>query len=134
MKKIILILISVLAFVAIAPAQVTYSNLLLYTAVNDTTNNGGSAIIGTARVPMPVYSLQHGPLLDTNNILYRLQISFDGTNFISIATNRPTSTNEGAIDSIQPSVQRLQVYTRVQFVTTNNVSVGGAITLGSGLQ
>lgn len=132
MKKLILAAI-LLVVVVSAPAQITYSNLLLYTAVNNTTNNGNSVIIGTARVTMPTYTLQHGALTDTNNALYYIQVSFDGVNFTTVATNRPSSTNAGAIDAITPSVQRLSVYTRVQFITTNNVSLGGQVSIGNGL-
>jgi uncharacterized membrane protein (UPF0182 family) len=132
MKKLFLSLFVLSAMVS-ARSELTYSNLLLYTSVNNTTNNGSSVIIGTARVSMPTYSLQHGALTDTNNALYYTQISVDGVNFTTIATNKPSSTNAGAIDSFQPSVQRMSVYTRVQFVTTNNVSLGGQVTLGSGL-
>jgi hypothetical protein len=135
MKEIrfLMLIVACMAFPANTRADLTYSNLLLYTSVNNTTNSGSNVIIGTARVTMPTYSFQHGALTDTNNALYYIQVSFDGSNFQTVSTNRPSTTNAGAIDAVKLPVQQLYVYTRVQFVTTNNVSLGGQVTLGSGL-
>lgn len=115
-----------------ARADLTYSNLLTYTTVASTTNNGNSIAIGNARITPPIYSLQHGPLLVTNDATYYIQISFDNVNFTTIATRHPASTNSGAIDAVTLPNQSLVVYSRVQFVTTNSTSLGGQAALGTG--
>jgi hypothetical protein len=131
--KFLLTILSVLTLVGHAAAQITYSNLLTYTAINAATNNGSAVIIGAARITMPHYAVQNGGLTATNALVSYVQISLDGTNFMTISTNWPTITNAG-IATITVRAQSLNVYSRIVHVTTNNVSVGASVTFGTGVQ
>ena len=120
-----LIALGLLLFLALpALAGVTSSNLLTYTSVNATTNNGAAVLIGTAYIQTaPSYVIQTGGLTDTNAMVVYVQYGLDTNTFSTVATYRQTTTN--AQDGvIAPGRVTLNIYARTSIATTNNVSVG----------
>ncbi len=132
----LLLLAALCAFAVSASAQVSFSNSVTYGTISGTpsspaTNTGAAVLIGNATIQPPLYSIQHGPLATTADITNYIQISLGGTNaWVTIATNSPSITNAGAIDSYTLSSQKLPVYTRVVPVATNSVSVGAQVVIG----
>jgi hypothetical protein len=60
---------------------------------------------------------------NTNALSVEAQYSFDGTNFATLATYRPTATN-AATASYSPASAAKTVYLRARITTTNAVTVG----------
>lgn len=123
MKRILILLLLLVAAIP-ALAGTTVTNLLTYQSVNNTTNNGAPVLIGTAYITTtPNFNIQQAGLVNTNDILVRVQYGLDTNTFTTVYTWNPTSTNAG--DSvISPSGFTVYVYARTQIVTTNNTSVG----------
>ena len=59
----------------------------------------------------------------TNQLIVNLQISVDGTNFLTVFTYQPSITN-AQTDTYNTSSTNFAVYARAQIVTTTNTSVG----------
>jgi hypothetical protein len=105
-------------------AAITSSNLLTYTSVNNTTNNGNVVLIGTAYVPTtPTFVIQSGGLTATNALTVNVQYGLDTNTFATVATYTQATTN-AQDGTITPSGITLSIYARTQVITTNNVSVG----------
>lgn len=120
----ILISIALLLVCLVANAGTTVSNLLTYASVNNTTNNGGTVLIGTAYIATtPTFNIQSGGLANTNALVVYIQYGLDTNTFSTVATYRQATTN--AQDGVvTPSGISLSIYARAQVVTTNDVSVG----------
>jgi hypothetical protein len=120
-----LILAALLAlFAASASAGTTVSNLLTYASVNNTTNNGGTVLLGTAYIATtPTFNIQSGGLANTNALVVNIQYGLDTNTFTTVATYRQSVTN--AMDGqVTPSGITVNIYARTQVITTNDVSVG----------
>lgn len=123
MKKIFALLLLLFVVCAIH-AGTTVTNLLTYTAVNNTTNNGSTVLIGTAYISTtPTFNIQQQGLANTNDILVRVQYGLDTNTFTTVYTANPSSTNAGDWQ-IAPSGITLYIYARTAITTTNNTSVG----------
>jgi hypothetical protein len=94
--------------------------------VDTTTSNSPAASVGTFTVPRGALYLAHGALTATNNLPVKIQLSLDGTNFITVSTNWPSSTNATAAtpETIWPAFTGNSVYMRISVTTTNSVEVG----------
>lgn len=107
-----------------ASAGITSSNLLTYTAVDTTTNNGGTVLIGSAYIATtPTFVIQSGGLADTNALTVYVQYGLDTNTFSTVATYRQSTTN-AQDGTVTPSGITLSIYARTQVVTTNSVNVG----------
>jgi len=124
MKKLILTIALLALFVGFAQAGTTVSNLLTYTSVNNTTNNGAPVLIGTAYIATtPTFNIQHAGLFATNDVLVRVQYGLDTNTFTTVYTWNAATTN--AVDEqITPSGITINIYARTAITTTNNTSVG----------
>lgn len=90
--------------------------------VNGTTNTSTIAV-GGVTYPGGWYTIQHGGITATGALTLTAQMSFDQTNYYSVATWTPAVTNAGTYTWL-PSFGTQAVYMRVQAVTTNEVSLG----------
>lgn len=124
MKTKLLSLVILLLLAVSASADITVSNLLTYTSVNNTTNNGTPTAVGSAYVPIePTFNIQSGGLSDTNALVVYIEYGLDTNSFTPIYTFRQSSTNAGDYQ-VTPGTVTLTIYARTKVVTTNNVSVG----------
>jgi len=124
MKKSFLLALLLLPVLAVLADTVTVTNLLTYTTVDTTTNNGSPVLIGTAYVPTtPTFTIQSGGLTDTNALVVYIQYGLDTNTFSTIATYYQATTN-AQDGTVVPSGITLSIYARTQVVTTNSVNVG----------
>lgn len=131
MKKLILTIALLALLVGFAQAGTTVSNLLTYTSVNNTTNNGSAILIGTAYVPTtPIFNIQHAGLYATNDVLVRVQYGLDTNTFTTVYTWNAATTN-ATDEQILPTGITLYIYARTAITTTNNTSVGSKAILQS---
>lgn len=125
MKKLILLCAAIVPLCASAGLVAT--NAITLQSVASTTVNGLTNQVTGITLPARTYLVQNtgitGPADGTNALVINIQASFDGVNWTTIATYRPSRTN-ATVDTFAPSVNALTAYTRVQAVTTNTVSVG----------
>jgi hypothetical protein len=122
MKKLLAIVIAV-AFCATIQAapQILLGSLV---SVNGTSNSQVVAL-SPLQVSFQVFNFQNGGLTDTNAAALKVQISTDGTNYTTSSTYLFPQTNSGGYTYYAPSTN-VQVYLRVQAVTTNAVLLGGS--------
>ncbi len=90
--------------------------------VNGTANSTG-LVAGTVNVPRGTFLISNGGLTQTNALLVNVQYSLDNTNWLTMATYGPSSTNS-TTDTFIPAISPPNIYMRVQVVTTNSVSMG----------
>ena len=101
------------------------------TAVNGTSNSI-SLNIGNVYPPRGTFGFANGGVITTNVLTINVQLSVDNTNFLTVATYNPTSTNSVGItntsEAFTPSYSGIPIYLRAQVITTGgtNVSVGGS--------
>lgn len=126
MKK----LLTAILFAALplwASAGLVATNAISLQSVATTTFNGITNSVSGISLPSRSYLIQNtgitGPSDGTNALVVNIQYSFDGSNWQTVATYRPSRTN-ATVDTYTPSVNSLTVFTRVQAVTTNTVTVG----------
>lgn len=119
MKK--LIIAAILATATLTQAALT-TILGDPVTVNGTFNSSQVTIAG-ASVPQGTLYVYNGGLASTNALIAYRQVSLDGTNFVTVATYNPTATNS-TTDTWSAANTNLNIYSRVQIVTTNAVSVG----------
>lgn len=138
MKPVLSIVLLVLALRAVpsTTASITFSNSTTYQTLSGTpalfvTNNGTALAIGSQRVTLPPWALQHGALTTTNDLTHYIQISFDGANWTTVATNKPAATNDFTTDALTVPTQSLTVYTRCVDVATNSIKSGSVATFGT---
>ena len=109
-----------------ASAQST-TNLFNYQAVTGTTttNNGTSIQVGGVYVPAKKLIIQNSGLSGgtTNSLTVNEQISFDNSNWTTVATYNPAATNS-TVDTFSPTLSSQTIYMRAQIITTTNFSVG----------
>lgn len=123
MKKLIASLILCLICAGSYAAPVILIGQL--TTVDTTTSNTSPISLSVPTYIAP-YSITHGALASTNNLPVKIQLSLDGTNYFTIATRYPTTTNALATDSYGATTTNLTVYLRASITTTNLVTVGGS--------
>jgi len=92
-------------------------------SVSNTTSNSAALAVGSFAVPQGRFFVSNGGLTATNALHVNVQVSVDGTNFVTVATYWPSSTN-AVTDSFSPGYAAQTIYLRTQAVTTNAVSVG----------
>ena len=102
----------------------SYTFIGALATVNNTTTNSTALAVGTFNMPVGTFLIQNGGLSSTNALLVNVQVSVDGTNFLTVATYRPTVTN-AVTDTYVPSYSAQTIYIRAQAITTNSVQVGG---------
>ena len=103
---------------------ITSSNMLTYTEVDTTTNNGTPVLIGTAYIPTaPTFIISSGGLSATNALVVYIQYGLDTNTFSTVATYTQSTTN-AQDGTITPSGISLSIYAQTQVVTTNAVNVG----------
>ena len=123
MKKII----ALLAFIALTiTANAGLQTLLGSPVTVNGTTNSSAATIAYAGVPQGTFYIYNGGLASTNALVAYRQVSIDGSNYVTIATYRPTATNT-VTDTFGSDPTNMPIYSRVQIVTTNSVSVGVTI-------
>ncbi len=87
------------------------------------TSNSVSMVMGTMSLPPGFVVVNNGGLNNTNDLTVRAQISLDDTNFVTVSTWQPTTTNAGsAVFAPMYAAQTLRI--RIQVVTTNAINVG----------
>jgi hypothetical protein len=114
-----------------ASAQITGTNAFDLASVASTTANGTAFQIVNVNVPQRYFFIQNNGIsgqtnatgTGTNSLAVAVQMSFDGTNWSTIATYKPSRTN-AAVDTFSPSFSQLNAYMRVQVTTTNTITVG----------
>ncbi len=126
MKK--LTLLAALALTACtARAGLVATNAITLQSIATTTVNGITNTVSGVVLPSRSYLIQNtgipGVATGTNALVVNIQASFDGVNWTTIATYRPSSTN-ATVDTYAPNVNAVTAYTRIQAVTTNTVTVG----------
>jgi hypothetical protein len=126
MKNIFALFIGVL-IVLPASAQIVGTNSLSLQAVATTTVNGTAFSLGGISIPTRQHLIQNtgitGPSNGTNALVVNVQLSMDGSNWVTVSTYRPTTTN-ATVDLFAPSTHDIACYMRAQAVTTNTVTVG----------
>lgn len=129
MKKLYSILLCLLALSAGAQTIIS-TNLLNLTYVSGT-NNGNVYWETNVSIPAQRLMLQHIGITNvptagilTNALLYRLQLSIDGsnTNWVTLETFYPSTTNATVDDEIS-TVRKISLPLRIQVVTTNTIGV-----------
>ena len=113
---------------ASAHAALTSTNLFTFAPVNGTTNGNNFSLAGVY-LPQRSYLIQNGGTTNaagTNAWSVAIQISLDGTNFTTVATYRPSTTN-AAMDVYTPSLSSQTITARAQIITTNPISVGTTV-------
>lgn len=120
MKK-LLIAVALFASVAAYAAPVTLIGSLVN--VNNATSNSAPTTI-TYNPALSQFNIQNGGLTATNALVVNIQISIDQTNYVTIATYRPSATN-ATTETFYPGSTPVTVYMRAQAVTTNSVNLGG---------
>ena len=93
------------------------------TTVNNTTSNSTSVIVSSVTVPSQRLFVSHSGLTSINNLVGYAQVSLDGTNFVTVATYTPSSTN-AETESVTMGSSSNAIYLRFSAVTTNSVGVG----------
>jgi hypothetical protein len=115
---------SVLALLAVAVRAGTYVFLGSPVYVNGTTNTA-SMQIATMQPPGGVFYLQNNTnLYATNYIQINVQLSLDNTNFLTVATWFPTSTNPASY-VWAPTYTNQPIYMRAQAITLTNAGLSG---------
>lgn len=127
MKYLIILLCSALP----AFGQITGTNAFDLASVASTTANGTAFSIQNVNVPQRYFLIQNtgisgqtnatGP--GTNSLAVAVQMSFDGSNWSTVATYKPSRTN-AAVDTFAPNFSQLTAYMRCQVITTNTITVG----------
>jgi hypothetical protein len=120
MKK-LLAIAALLSALSSEAAPVTLIGTLV--TVNNTTSNSTAISVSPHPVYLSNFGFANNGLTDTNALQMNVQLSLDGTNFVTISSWKSSVTNAGAYGyTVTPT--NWPVYMRVQSVTTNNVSVG----------
>lgn len=123
MKKLFLIAsIITICTIAQAAPEILLGSLV---SVNNTTSNSQVVALSPLQINFQQFNFQNGGLSNTNACSLKVQISTDGTNFITTSTYLFPQTNSGGYTYYAPSTN-IQVYVRVQATTTNNVLLGGS--------
>ena len=91
--------------------------------VNSTTFTGNTNAAFLYNPALQQFQVTHGALNATNDIAVMVQITADLTNFITIGTWHPSSTNAGS-EYIYAGQYLATNSVRVQIVTTNSQQVG----------
>ena len=110
----------VLAIVARADS---YTFLGSLATVDNTTENSPALAVGGFSLPRGVFLISHGTLTETNALRINIQVSLDGSNFITAATWWPARTNAWSVN-FSPNYAAQTIWLRAQAVTTNAVQVG----------
>ena len=92
--------------------------------VNGTTNSQNLGV-GSVLLQGKSLQIQYGGLTSTNDFVINAQVNTGGTNFITVASWGPSSTNAttNAVTWSMP-LTNLTIYGRVQFVSTNATPIG----------
>jgi hypothetical protein len=90
--------------------------------VNGTTNSP-SAVACYVSIPPGSYDIQDGGMAATQALVINVQISVDNTNFLTVATWTPPTTNATSW-KFNPSYATQPIYLRSQIVTTGAIPVG----------
>jgi hypothetical protein len=91
-------------------------------SVNNTTSNMAPITIGNFLPPQGLFYFQNGGLSTTQALKANIQLGIDGTNWLTVATYRPSGTN-ATNEAFSPSIVQ-SIFLRCQEVTTNNVQFG----------
>ena len=121
MKKLLTIITLATCIAVNAAPTLLIGNLV---SVNGTSN---SAVVNLPNqtVNFQVFTFSNGGLTSTNDVALNVQLSTDGTNYNTVSVYKFTTTNAGAISYFAPSTN-INVYLRVQAVTTNATLLGGS--------
>lgn len=109
--------------VVIGARAASYTFLGSMVEVDDTTSNSVALAAGTFTMPSGYFLIQNGGLTATNMLHVNIQVSIDGTNFVTVATYWPSATN-ATTERFVPSYSLQTLYLRAQAVTSNTVTVG----------
>lgn len=93
------------------------------TTIDNTTNNTAATSFGSfVLFPWMNFSITNAGLTATNALTIRGQFSLDGSNWVTVTTWNPSTTNAtNIVWSPQPSAQSASY--RLQVVTTNSVDL-----------
>lgn len=127
--KTILPIVLLALFASLASSQIIPTNTISLQAVASTTLNGTAFSLGGISLPTRQHIIQHTGIAGqssstsgTNSLAVNIQVSFDNSNWTTIATYNPSSTN-ATTDLYAPSSHGITCYMRAQAVTTNTVTV-----------
>ena len=120
------VILSAVLLCLAAPATAAPVILVGNLVTVDTTTSNSAPISLTSPTYIAPFSITHGALATTNNLPTKIQLSLDGTNYITLRTVYPTTTNASATDSYVAQTTNLTVYLRASITTTNLVTVGGS--------
>lgn len=113
---------TLLALILFLPAAafgaITATNILPSASYNGTATTGAFPVTGTLATAPITVQIAHAAPPSTNAFLVRVQVSLDGTNFVTASTYVPASTNAVGAAYV-PSFASLPVYLRLETVTTN---------------
>lgn len=114
-----------------ARAAITGTNAFDLQSVASTTNTGNGFAVTGVIIPTRTLLIQHlgiagqtnatGP--GTNSLQVEDQFSFDGSNFVTLATYKPSRTN-ATVDAFTPVLDNVTIYRRMRVITTNTITVG----------
>jgi hypothetical protein len=89
----------------------------------DGTNNTAPASFGAFMCfPPAAFSITNVALLSTNDLRVYGQFSLDGTNWTTVATYTPVTTNATNVTG-KPAISPQAAYWRLQVVTTNSTDL-----------
>ena len=123
MKKILfalLVALSLTATVKAAPVMLIGSLV----TVNNATSNSPPTSALSYNPSLNQFTITHGTLTATNALLLNFQCTLDQTNYVTVGTWYPTTTN-AATEIVNANQYSITNYVRAQAVTTNSVQVGG---------
>ena len=119
-----------LGFAVTATAQIAPTNSLNLQSVASTNVNGTAFSLGGISIPTRQHIIQHTGITGQtsatnglNSLTVNIQLSFDDTNWSTVATYNPSSTN-AVTELFAPGSHGITCYMRLQALTTNTVSVG----------
>lgn len=126
-----LLCLALLCLTSAASAQITGTNAFDLASVASTTANGTPFRVINVNVPQRYFLIQNNGISGqtnatgpgTNSLAVAVQMSFDGSNWSTVATYNPSRTN-ASVDTFSPAFSQLSAYMRVQVVTTNTITVG----------
>ena len=121
-----LVSLVVLVLAALMVRATTMSYIGTLATVNNTTSNSVAVAVGTFSIPRVTLAVQNGALTSTNALRINVQLTTDGTNYVTIASGWPSSTNAGSW-TLSPTFTNQTISLRIQTVTTNSVTVAGAL-------
>jgi hypothetical protein len=127
MKKLIIAAWILLALLFVTVPMLATPTLLMGTLVTvDTTTSNSPAIAAfTYNQPLQQFTVSHGALTSTGAFYLTIQATLDQTNYVTLGTWHPTTTN-AATEVFSGASYAPTNYMRVQCTSTNSVQVGGS--------